>query len=347
MDICNIRSSAGWRLQLDARLPSPLVGDATFTRTQIGDADLPCVRGFVEAAIRFGIFLAIFAAVALAEWQFPKRDRVQPRAERWTVNIGMLVFDVVAQRLTVGAAAFAAATYARAHGWGLFHLLSWPYWIEGLLAFLILDFAIYLQHVMTHAVPLLWRLHQVHHTDLDVDLTTGIRFHPIEIILSALYKAAIVAALGPDPVDRHPVRGGAERFGRLHARQCPRSRSSTQCCAGRSARPTCIASTIRSSRTKPIPISASSCRSGIAHAAPCGRRRQGPARCGTRPCRASRSGEAWLRGYSRYAVSLDRTGVSDCVASEAKGAAAATLARRCFEAYRLTCSMAGRLARRW
>jgi sterol desaturase/sphingolipid hydroxylase (fatty acid hydroxylase superfamily) len=153
----------------------------------------------VEAAIRFGIFLTIFAAVALAEWRFPKRDRVQSRTERWRINIGMLVFDVVAQRLTVGAAAFAAATYAEAHGWGLFNLLPWPGWIEGLLAFLILDFAIYLQHVATHAVPLLWRLHQVHHTDLDVDLTTGIRFHPIEIVLSALYKAAIVVALGVDP----------------------------------------------------------------------------------------------------------------------------------------------------
>jgi sterol desaturase/sphingolipid hydroxylase (fatty acid hydroxylase superfamily) len=157
------------------------------------------VRGFVEAAIRFGIFLAIFAAVALAEWRFPKRGRTRSRGERWRINIGILVFDVVAQRLTVGAAAFATATYAEAHGWGLFNLLSWPGWIEGLLAFLILDFAIYLQHVATHAVPVLWRLHQVHHTDLDVDLTTGIRFHPIEIILSALYKAAVVAALGVDP----------------------------------------------------------------------------------------------------------------------------------------------------
>ena len=96
----------------------------------------------MEAAIRFEIFLAIFAAVALAEWRFPKRDRTQSRTERWRINIGMLVFDVVAQRLTVGAAAFAAATYAEAHGWGLFNLLSWPYWIESLLAFLILDFAI-------------------------------------------------------------------------------------------------------------------------------------------------------------------------------------------------------------
>ena len=153
----------------------------------------------MEAAIRFGVFLSIFAAVALAEWRFPKRDRTQPRAARWRINLGMLLFDVVAQRLTVGAAAFAAASYAEAHGWGLFNLLPWPPWIEGVAGFLILDFAIYLQHVLTHAVPVLWRLHQVHHTDLDVDVTTGVRFHPIEIILSALYKAAIVAVLGIDP----------------------------------------------------------------------------------------------------------------------------------------------------
>ena len=81
----------------------------------------------------------------------------------------------------------------------MFNWLGWPSWIEGLLAFLMLDFAIYLQHVMSHALPLFWRLHQVHHADLDVDLTTGIRFHPVEIIISSIYKAAVVAALGIDP----------------------------------------------------------------------------------------------------------------------------------------------------
>lgn len=153
----------------------------------------------MEAAIRFGIFLSIFALVALAEWRFPKRDRTQTRAERWKINIGILVFDVVAQRLTVGAAAFATAVFAQQNGWGLFNALGWPVWIEGVFAFLILDFAIYLQHVMSHALPVFWRLHQVHHADLDVDLTTGIRFHPIEIIVSLVYKAIIVAALGVDP----------------------------------------------------------------------------------------------------------------------------------------------------
>ena len=227
----------------------------------------------MEAAIRFGIFLAIFALVALAEWRFPKRDRTQPRAVRWRINVGMLVFDVVAQRLTVGAAAFAAATYAEAHGWGLFNALSWPGWIEGLLAFLILDFAIYLQHVVTHAVPLLWRLHQVHHTDLDVDLTTGIRFHPIEIILSALYKAAIVVALGIDPwtvILFEAVLNASAVYTHGNIRI---PKGWMRRCAGCSARQTCIVSTTRSSLTRPTPISASSCRSGTAPAAPSGRHR--------------------------------------------------------------------------
>lgn len=153
----------------------------------------------MEAAVRFGIFLSIFVLVALAEWRFPRRDRVQTRAERWKINIGILVVDIVAQRLTVGAAAFTTALYAQTHGWGLFNALDWSFWLEGLLAFLILDFAIYLQHVMSHALPVFWRLHQVHHADLDVDLTTGTRFHPIEIIVSIVYKSILIAALGVDP----------------------------------------------------------------------------------------------------------------------------------------------------
>lgn len=153
----------------------------------------------MEAAIRFGIFISIFVAVALAEWRFPRKNRVQTRAERWRINIGILVLNVIAQRLTVGAAAFATALYAQQNGWGLFNYLGWPPALEYVLAFLILDFAIYLQHVMSHALPAFWRLHQVHHADLDVDVTTGTRFHPLEIIISMVYKAALVAALGVDP----------------------------------------------------------------------------------------------------------------------------------------------------
>jgi sterol desaturase/sphingolipid hydroxylase (fatty acid hydroxylase superfamily) len=150
----------------------------------------------LEAAIRFGVFVAIFLAIAGLELLLPRRPRVHARGRRWLINLGLLTVDVVAQRLTVGAAAVAAALWAEANGVGLLHRLAWPGWIEGLLAFALLDLTIWGQHVATHKIPLLWRLHQVHHADLDVDLTTGIRFHPVEIVLSALLKAGVVLLLG-------------------------------------------------------------------------------------------------------------------------------------------------------
>jgi sterol desaturase/sphingolipid hydroxylase (fatty acid hydroxylase superfamily) len=153
----------------------------------------------MEAAIRFGIFVSIFVIVAVAEWRVPRRARMQTRRERWRTNLSILALDVIVQRFTLGAAAYATAVHAQAHGWGLFNALGWPPLLEALLAFLILDFAIYLQHVMSHALPVFWRLHQVHHADLDVDLTTGTRFHPLEILISLVWKALVVAALGADP----------------------------------------------------------------------------------------------------------------------------------------------------
>ncbi|SON54762.1 Fatty acid hydroxylase superfamily protein [Hartmannibacter diazotrophicus] len=152
-----------------------------------------------EASLRLLIFLGIFTVVALIEWFLPKRVPRESRWTRWKVNLSILLLDVVIQRLTLGAAAYVTAIYAEEHGWGLFHLLDWPPLLEGLLGFLILDFAIYLQHVLSHALPVFWRLHQVHHTDLDVDLTTGTRFHPIEILVSLLWKIGLVAALGIGP----------------------------------------------------------------------------------------------------------------------------------------------------
>lgn len=153
----------------------------------------------MEAALRLGIFFGIFAIVAALEVFLPRRPKTASWRKRWGINVGILMLDIVAQRLTVGAAAFATAIYAQQHGWGLFNYLQWPWWVEAVLGFLLLDFAIYLQHVMSHALPLFWRLHQVHHADLDVDLTTGTRFHPLEIIISMVYKAGLVAALGVDP----------------------------------------------------------------------------------------------------------------------------------------------------
>lgn len=153
----------------------------------------------MEAQLRLAIFIAIFASVALAEWARPKRGLSQSWVTRWRINLSIFVIDVLVLRFTLGAAAFAAAVYAQSQGWGLFAWLDWPGWLEGIAAVVLLDFAIYLQHVLSHALPGFWRLHRVHHLDLDVDLTTGLRFHPGEILISMLYKVALVAALGPDP----------------------------------------------------------------------------------------------------------------------------------------------------
>nr|WP_298683220.1 sterol desaturase family protein [uncultured Dongia sp.] len=153
-----------------------------------------------EAAFRFSIFLIVFALIGLAEVLWPRRKPSDDKARRWRTNLGLVVVNVLAQRLTLGAIAFAAALYAGDKGWGLFNLVALPLWLEGAITLVILDAAIYLQHVATHKVPLLWRLHRVHHADLDVDVTTGLRFHPIEILLSLLYKATLVLALGADPL---------------------------------------------------------------------------------------------------------------------------------------------------
>jgi sterol desaturase/sphingolipid hydroxylase (fatty acid hydroxylase superfamily) len=152
-----------------------------------------------ETGFRLSVFLAIFAVVAYAELNAPRRAKVGDWKQRWRINLSILVLDVVLARLTVGAAALIAATYAAELNLGLFNLIGLPFWANAILGFIILDFAVYVQHVVTHRVPVLWRLHQVHHADEDVDLTTGLRFHPLEIILSLGYKAAIVLALGIDP----------------------------------------------------------------------------------------------------------------------------------------------------
>ncbi|MFO1039325.1 MAG: sterol desaturase family protein [Geminicoccaceae bacterium] len=153
----------------------------------------------MEAVLRLGVFAGVFVVTALLEVVLPRRPRTRPRGERWLANIGILLLDVVVQRFTVGAIAVTAAIWAQSQGIGLFNLVGLPGWLAGLFAFLVLDLAVWAQHVATHKIPLLWRLHQVHHADLDVDLTTGTRFHPVEILLSAVYKAVIVILIGADP----------------------------------------------------------------------------------------------------------------------------------------------------
>jgi sterol desaturase/sphingolipid hydroxylase (fatty acid hydroxylase superfamily) len=153
-----------------------------------------------EAMIRLGFFLGIFALMATWEVVAPRRARLLTRLQRWSSNLGLVVLNTLLLRLLFPAAAVGMALSVNAQGWGLMNAMTWPVWTEVLLAVVVLDFAIWVQHVLFHAVPALWRLHRVHHADLDYDLTTGARFHPVEIILSMLIKFAVIAALGPPVV---------------------------------------------------------------------------------------------------------------------------------------------------
>jgi sterol desaturase/sphingolipid hydroxylase (fatty acid hydroxylase superfamily) len=149
-----------------------------------------------ELTIRLTAFAGVFLVMALWEVLAPRRPWAVGRSLRWPSNLGMVVVDAVAVRLLIPTAAVGVALIASAHGFGLFHLLGWPGWLAGLFGFVVLDLVIYGQHVVFHHVPWLWRLHRMHHADLDIDVTTGVRFHPVEILLSMLIKIAIVALFG-------------------------------------------------------------------------------------------------------------------------------------------------------
>ncbi|SDX57521.1 sterol desaturase family protein [Thiocapsa roseopersicina] len=153
-----------------------------------------------EATIRLVFFFGIFALMAIWEVRAPRRTRALTRLQRWTSNLGLVVLNTVVLRILFPAAAVGMAVFASAQSWGLLNALDVSGWLAVLLAVVVLDFVIWVQHVLFHAVPALWRLHRVHHADLDYDLTTGARFHPIEIVLSMLIKFATIAALGPPVV---------------------------------------------------------------------------------------------------------------------------------------------------
>jgi sterol desaturase/sphingolipid hydroxylase (fatty acid hydroxylase superfamily) len=153
-----------------------------------------------EATIRLAFFFGIFALMAIWEVRAPRRDRTLTRRQRWTSNLGLVVLNTLLLRILFPAAAVGMALFASAQGWGLLNAIDVPGWLAVLLAVVVLDFVVWVQHVLFHAVPALWRLHRVHHADLDYDLTTGARFHPIEIVLSMLIKFATIAALGPPVV---------------------------------------------------------------------------------------------------------------------------------------------------
>lgn len=150
-----------------------------------------------EAPIRLGLFLGIFVLLAVWELLAPRRALTVSKTWRWMSNLGIVVLNSGLLRLLFPAAAVGVAAYADQHGWGLFNYAEVPFWLDVIASVVVLDFAIYLQHVTFHAVPALWRLHRMHHADLDLDVTTGTRFHPIEIILSMFIKFGVIAALGP------------------------------------------------------------------------------------------------------------------------------------------------------
>ncbi len=153
-----------------------------------------------EPVVRLGFFFGVFALMALWEVLWPRRRQGIGRRSRWPNNIAVVVIDTILLRLLFPTAAVGLALVAESRGLGLFNLLQWPRWIAIVLGVVLLDLAIYLQHVMFHAVPTFWRLHRMHHADLDIDVTTGVRFHPIEIILSMLIKFGVILMLGPPAV---------------------------------------------------------------------------------------------------------------------------------------------------
>lgn len=152
-----------------------------------------------EPAVRLAFFVGVFAAMAAWEQRAPRRVPTQSKALRWTNNVGVALLNGVVLRLLFPAAAVGMAALAEERGWGLFHYLGWSQAAAFVPALVLLDGAIFLQHVLFHAAPTLWRLHRVHHTDMDFDLTTGARFHPLEIVLSMVLKFGVVAAIGATP----------------------------------------------------------------------------------------------------------------------------------------------------
>lgn len=149
-----------------------------------------------EPAIRLGAFAAVFGAIAIAEAAAPRRSRSYSRLRRWPSNLAIAALNVGVVGVIFPATAVSLALLGEHRSWGLFNNLPVAAWIAVAASVLLMDLAIYLQHVMFHAVPALWCVHRMHHADLDFDVTTGSRFHPIEIVLSMLIKFAVVVALG-------------------------------------------------------------------------------------------------------------------------------------------------------
>lgn len=152
-----------------------------------------------ENQIRLSVFLGVLILMAVLEAVLPKRVRTQSRQARWTTNLSLVIINTLVLRLLGPVSAVLAADYALDNGWGLLSLSPFPlpFFLELFLGVILLDLAIYLQHVASHKIPILWRFHKIHHADRDIDVTTGFRFHPIEAALSMIYKCLIILVLGP------------------------------------------------------------------------------------------------------------------------------------------------------
>jgi len=149
-----------------------------------------------ENLLRMSVFLGVFITMMVLEAVFPRKKRTIPRRKRWVTNLAIIFADTVAVRFLVPILAVGVAAYASVSGWGLFNIVEAPIWLEIILSIIILDMLIYWQHVAFHFIPPLWALHKVHHVDRDIDVTTGIRFHPLEILISMGYKFACLIVLG-------------------------------------------------------------------------------------------------------------------------------------------------------
>lgn len=161
------------------------------------------IFGLSEVQLRLSIFIGVFIFMALLEMLMPRRKLSHSKARRWITNISIVAFDSFIVRLMglfiVPLLAVTTAFWTESNSWGLLHLVDWPAWFEILLAVVLLDMAIYGQHVASHKITILWHFHRMHHADVDIDVTTGSRFHPVEIALSMLYKIVLVLILGPRP----------------------------------------------------------------------------------------------------------------------------------------------------
>lgn len=181
--------------------------------------------GLDENSLRLGAFASVFVVMSLAEWMMPKKERTQPKTRRWLTNWGIIAVDALLVRLVMPILPVALAFYVTDQGWGLLNWLSVPAWLSVLIGFIVLDFAIWLQHLLSHRIPLLWRLHQVHHADRDIDVSTALRFHPIEILLSLFYKMAWIVVLGAPAMAVflfEAVLNGAALFNHANVRFSPK-----------------------------------------------------------------------------------------------------------------------------